>query len=156
MAKLKQEHKIYLVEQLACFGSPSEVRESFKALYDIDLGLPQITKYDPTTANGEKLAKKLKEVFAAIRKRFIENTSDIPIAHKAWRLRRLTAMVIRAGTSKNSKLEAALLEQGAKDAGGAFTNKRELSGPNGAPLAITAVDPVEAARQYQDLMRGGA
>ena len=31
----------------------------------------------------------------------------------------------------------------------------ELSGPDGKPLEISAVDPVEAARQYQEIMKGG-
>ena len=35
---------------------------------------------------------------------------------------------------KNIVLAASLLEQAAKEQGGMFTNKREVSGPNGGPI----------------------
>ena len=72
------------------------------------------------------------------RKAFLEGTSKIAISHRAVRLRALQRMAERAESMGNIALAAQLFEQAAKEAGDSYTNRRELTGKNGAPLPAAA------------------
>lgn len=61
-----------------------------------------------------------------VRKRFRDDTADIPIANRAFRLRALGRMAERAESVKNLALAAQLLEQAAKETGGTYTNKQQV------------------------------
>src|SRR5690606_36425432 len=86
---------------------------------------------------GARMSQKLKDTFEVRRKKFLEEVSDIPGANQAYRLRQLHRMANEAMRRKNIVLAASLMEQAAKEMGGMFTNKRELSGPNGGPIPMT-------------------
>lgn len=136
MARLKNEVKIYIVRSLAVFNTPKEVVTLIKEDFGIDVTPQTVECYDPTKRAGQDLSQKLREEFEATRKEFVENTSNIPIANAAYRLQRLQRIVDRVG--KNSVLEMQALEQAAKESGGAFTNRKEITGKGGEPLAINA------------------
>jgi hypothetical protein len=134
MPALKNQHKIFIVERLARFDSPSEVQEAVKEEFGLDLSTSQLAFYDPTTASGAELAKKWKALFKETRERFIDDTSDIAVSHKSFRLRRLESMARAAEKRGNVKLAAQLYEQIAKECGDAYTNRREITGKGGTPL----------------------
>lgn len=134
MAKLSDEVKRFIVQALACYDTPQQVADAVKEEYGIDLPRSQIALYDPTKYSGRKLSNKFQILFADARERFRKEVSEIPIADQAYRLRQLQRMTQDALKRKNLVLAASLLEQAAKDTGGMFTNKRELSGPNGGPI----------------------
>jgi hypothetical protein len=129
MATLKDQHKRFILERLACYDSPSEVRDALEEALGVRAELDQIVYYDATTGTGrQKLGRKWKEYFEAVRKRFVEDSSQIPIAHKNFRLRQLEKMARKAHELKNYVLVKDLLEQAAKEMGEAYTNRRIVDG----------------------------
>lgn len=89
MPVLKNEVKLFIVQELACFDTPSQVAETVKEVFDIVLDRSHIQAYDPNKAQGKDLSQKYREVFEATRKTFLEQTAQIPIASKSYRLRAL-------------------------------------------------------------------
>ncbi|WP_369916530.1 DUF2280 domain-containing protein [Xanthomonas sp. NCPPB 3005] len=142
MAALSSEVKTFIVQQLACFDTPSQVVEAVKTEFRVTVTRQAVEGHDPTKKAGARLAQRWVDLFNETRERFRSDTADIPIANKAFRLRALNRMATRAETMKNLPLAAQLIEQAAKEAGGAYTNRHELSGPGGGPVeaAITVVE----------------
>lgn len=136
MAKLDDRLKTYIVQALACFDTPSQVSESVREEFGVTVPKEQVQQYNPTRVAAKGLGKKWVALFDATRKRFLEDVSAIPIAGQTYRLRSLQRLHDLAVTRKNAPLAAALLEQAAKEVGGAFTNRRELGGPGGGPIPV--------------------
>jgi hypothetical protein len=155
MAALKEEHKLLIVQALACFDTPTQVAESVKEEFGIELTRQQVARYDPTKVAGGDLSKKLRAVFEETRKAFLESTASIPIAQQSFRLRALQRLYEKALKSGNVVLAAQYLEQAAKESGGLFTNKQRLehAGPNGGPIEqkTTVVDETAVAAQVAKL-----
>ena len=134
MATLNEAAKRFIVQALACYDTPTQVSEAVKDEFGIEVPRNQVGQYDPTKASGASLAKKWRELFYETRERFRKEVAEIPIADQAYRLRQLHRMAQEAMRRKNIVLAASLLEQAAKEQGGMFTNRREVSGPNGGPI----------------------
>lgn len=134
MAALKAEVKAFIVRQLACFDSPSVVADAVKEEFGIVVTRQQVEGYDPTKRSGQDLSKKWADMFTAIRKKFTEDTTEIPISHKTARLRRLERMYGKAEGMKNYGLAQSLLEQAAKEMGEAYTNRQKVehTSPDGS------------------------
>ncbi|MGE4304732.1 MAG: DUF2280 domain-containing protein [Novosphingobium sp.] len=130
--KIPQEAKIAIVGGLACFDSLAVVAADIKNDFGIVVSPQAIEAHDPTKHAGRKLAAKWRELFEATRSKFIEDTSTIPIAHKATRLRMLNRMAVKAEQMNNMAMAAKLLEQAAKEMGNAFTNKVDLTSSDGS------------------------
>lgn len=126
MAALKNEHKLFLVQSLACFGSLDEIKAEFKKQFGIDITSQQIQSYDPTKIASAKLSQKWRDAFKAARERFQNEVSDIPIANKAYRLRKMNEIIDKAERMKNFPLALQTLEQAAKECGDAYTNKSKV------------------------------
>lgn len=124
MAKLTDAHKAFIVNQLAAFSTPSEVAVLVKEQFEIEIGRDQVAKYHPEAS--EKPAKKWIAMFEKARKRFLKDTSDIAISHRAFRLKELEDMRRRAKARGNLKQAAELMEQAAKEQGDSFSNKQIL------------------------------
>lgn len=140
MAVLNEDAKITLVQALACFDTPSQAAEQVAQEHGVKIGRDQAIKYDPTKPAGKNLSKKLREIFEATRAKFLEDISTIPIAQQAYRLRVLQRNLERADSRGNSAMVSTLLEQAAKELGGAFTNRKELTGKDGQPLAVNSTN----------------
>ena len=126
MAALQNDVKAFIVQALACFDTPSQVVESVQKEYGVAITRQQVETHDPTKTSGKCLAKRWVTLFEDTRKRFRDDTADIPIANRAFRLRALGRMAERAESVKNLALAAQLLEQAAKEAGGTYTNKQQV------------------------------
>ena len=98
--------------------------------------------YDPTKAAGERLCPKWRAIFFATRAAFIAEIGRIGITHRAVRLRMLQRMADKAEAQGNTKLLLTLLEQAAKEMGGAYTNRREIVGSGGKDLPAPAAPVV--------------
>lgn len=132
MAQLKKEVKLFIVRSLAVFNTPSETAEAVYQEFEVKITKQNCEKYDPTKRAGQNLSAELKAEFEATRKQFLENPQHIPIANLAYRLQLMQRVINGAG--KNSVLILKTLEQAAKDEGGAFTNRKEITGADGKPL----------------------
>lgn len=153
MAQLKREVKLFIVRSLAVFNTPQETVDAVNAEFSIKVSRQQCEKYDPTKRAGQDLSKDLVDEFNATRTLFNANLESIPVANKVYRLQKMQNIINTNG--KNSMLVLQTLEQAAKEVGGAFTNqvKKEVSGPDGKPIKVETVDPMEAAKIYADMMK---
>ncbi|WP_315336185.1 DUF2280 domain-containing protein [Pseudomonas grimontii] len=148
MANLKNEVKSFIVQALACFDTPSQVVEAVKNEYGIAVSRQQVETHDPTKSAGKGLAVKWVTLFQDTRKRFREETAEIPIANRAFRLRAMNRSFERADSSKNIPLAMQILEQAAKETGDMFVNRsrKEEAGDEPAIPTRIQVDVVDARK----------
>lgn len=123
MATLSNDVKAFIVQALACFDTPSQVAAAVKEEFGIEVSRQQCESHDPTKYAGRDLAKRWRVLFDDTRKRFREETADIPIANRAHRLRTLGRMAEKAEGMRNLALTAQLLEQAAKEVGDVYVNR---------------------------------
>ncbi len=148
MAALRSEVKAFIVQALACFDTPSQVAEAVKKEFGVEVSRQQCESHDPTKYAGRGLAQRWADLFHECRKRFREETADIPIANRAFRLRALGRMAEKAESMKNMALTAQLLEQAAKEVGDVYVNrqtKNENPHDNVPPTRVQ-VDVVDARK----------
>ncbi|WP_229288141.1 DUF2280 domain-containing protein [Burkholderia pseudomallei] len=149
---------MFIVQSLACFDTISRTAKAVREEFGVEVSPQQCERYDPTKRAGETLSKKYREIFERTREEFLNDTSRIGIAHRAVRLRKLAMAVDKAEERGNLVLMAQLLEQAAKEAGDAFTNRHRLehTGKGGGPITAISTqtnDPMEAAKIYAELMK---
>jgi hypothetical protein len=155
MAILTEPMKLALVQALACFDTPSQAADAVAQDFGIKVDRSQVAKYDPTKPPGKNLSKKLRAIFEATRAAFLKDTAAIPIAQQAYRLRVLQRALQKAENQGNTAMIAQLLEQAAKESGGAFTNRRELTGAHGGPIATRSERDLTDEELEAELARYG-
>lgn len=139
MAALSNDVKAFIVQALACFDTPSQVVEAVQKEFSVTVTRQQVETHDPTKYSGKGLAKRWVTLFEDTRKRFREETADIPIANRAYRLRALGRMVEKAESMRNLALTAQLLEQAAKEVGDVYVNRQtKVDSPldNAVPTSV--------------------
>ena len=132
MAALKEPVKIFIVQALACRDTPQEVADQVLQEFGVKIDRKQCQLYDPTKAAGKNLSKKFVELFHKTRADFDTGLIDIPIANKHYRLKQYQKQLER--NAKNTVMSLKILEQAAKDCGGQFTNRQEITGKDGKPI----------------------
>ncbi|OXZ05109.1 phage protein [Pseudomonas aeruginosa] len=140
MAALNSELKSFIVQALACFDTPSQVVEAVKNDFGIVVTRQQVESHDPTKAAGKGLAKRWVTLFHDTRKRFREETAEIPIANRAYRLRALGRMAERAEGMRNMGLAIQILEQAAKEVGDVYVNRQAKAEGGGEQVPPTRVE----------------
>jgi len=149
MATLKEPVKIFIVQALACRDTPQEVADLVKQEFDIEIDRMQCSSYDPTKVAGRNLSKKYVQLFNDTRQKFDEGLIDIPIASKYYRLKQYQKQLEK---TKNARTILKILEQAAKDVGGQFTNKTEVTSEVTQTTVTQATDEqvAEAVRKAQE------
>lgn len=136
MAALNADVKAFIVQALACFDTPSQVAEAVRAKFDITVSRQQVETHDPTKRCGKGLAKRWADLFSEARASFQRATIDVPIAHKAYRLRVLSRLLERAECRGDLIGALKLMEQAARECGDVYVARRVA-----APVrAATRVD----------------
>ncbi|AKF46304.1 DUF2280 domain-containing protein [Pseudomonas fragariae (ex Marin et al. 2024)] len=148
MAALKHEVKSFIVQALACFDTPSQVVEQVKQEFSIEISRQQCESHDPTKRAGVNLAARWVTLFHDTRKRFREDTAEIPIANRAYRLRALGRIVEKAEGMRNLALALQVLEQAAKESGDMYVNRHRKDEQGDEPAIPTRiqVDVVDARK----------
>lgn len=149
MAALTDPAKLFVVQALACFDTPSQVASAVKQEFGLEVSRQQVSIYDPTRPAGRSLSKKLAATFQATREAFLKEAATVPVAHQAYRLRVLNRALERAEKSGNTTLVLQILEQAAREMGGAFTNRREVTGKGGGPIQQQAVTAEQVAAEVR-------
>lgn len=156
MAKLNDNHKAFIVRCYARFMSVSEVVAEFRDHFGMELKPNHASCYNPDTRAAAELSEKWRTLYDEERKRFLADVDHIPIANGAYRLSVLNTMIrnLKSVPKPNVPLIASLLEQAAKEVGGIFTNRRELTGKGGGPLELNVGDmtPMQRAARAQELI----
>lgn len=132
MATLRDQHKRWIIQQLAMFVGRKEIIDQLQS-EGVHVSYSQIAYYDPAVA-GNGLGQSWRELHAQTRAAFLKGVEGIAISHRSFRLRELEDMYRHAKKMKNYGLAAELLERAAKEMGEAYTNRR----------VVEAGDPVEA------------
>lgn len=152
MAALSNEVKAFIVQALACFDTPAQVAASVREEFGIEVTRQQCESHDPTKSSGRDLAKRWRTLFDDTRKRFREETAEIPIANRAYRLRALGRIAERAETMKNLPLAIQVLEQAAKEVGDIYVNRAAKvdDSLNSVPPTSVRVEVVDARKRDAD------
>jgi hypothetical protein len=145
MAALKDDVKAFIVQALACFDKPTQVVAQVKETFKLDVTRQQVETYDPTKYAGRTLNIKWRTLFEDTRKRFREETAEIGIANRAYRLRALDRLAEKAESKGNMPLVMQIIEQAAKEVGDLYVNRR-LDAPK-APVG-TQEGGIPAAPEY--------
>lgn len=138
---IPEEVKRFIINALAAFDTPSQVVAAVKEEFGLDVTRQAVEGHDPTKHAGRSLAPKWREMFEAARTTFINEATQVPIAHRSTRLRALDRMAKAAEKRGNFPLAAQLHKQAAEEMGNAYTNRRELTGKDGKDLPAP-VSPV--------------
>ncbi len=142
MATLNDAVKQFIVQALACYDTPTQVSDSVKDEYGLDVPRQQVALYDPTKHAGRNLSAKWRAVFEATRENFKAQTAEIPIAQRAYRLRKMAQIATKAEQMRNLPLVLQILEQAAKETGDAYVNHRTAGG-GGSDLAQALSEAIE-------------
>lgn len=151
--RLTDDVRTFIVQALACFDTPSQVVAAVNQEFGLTITRQSVEKYDPTKVAGAKVAPKWRALFEAARKSFVDDSSQIAIAHRSTRLRALQRMATAAEAKGNYPLAAQLHKQAAEEMGNAFTNRREITGKDGKDLPAAA--PAVAVFALPDNGRDG-
>lgn len=127
MAVLTEQDKEAMILQFARFKRPAEVVAFMKEERGVEMDVQQARTYDPTNPRFEADRDKWEPIYLAAREAYITDMKQVAVANQAFRLNELHDLYNRAKTAKNYKLAADLLEQIARECGGALTNQRELN-----------------------------
>lgn len=145
--RLLDSHKAFLVQRLAMYDSPREAAEALKVEHGMDITPQGAEAYDPNKRAGERLSQKWRELFEVVRKDFLANVEKyVPEANKTVRIQHL-ASSFRALRGRGNHVQAAeMLERIAKELGNVHSNRRELTGKDGGPVAFSELtdDQVDA------------
>ena len=127
MRRLPDPVKRRIVEHLACYRSHAEVVELIAAEFDIALTPRHVRAYDPMCfqfAGGTRW----QEYHGLVRHRLETELAEIPIAHRAFRLRRLGQLHDMARNAGDLEEARKALEQAAKETGNVYTNVAKVQG----------------------------
>lgn len=135
MAALTPQIKTFIVQALACFDTPSQVAEAVKGQYGLVVSRQQVEMHDPTKRCSKGLARRWVVLFEDTRGAFREAMADIPLANRAYRLKVLDRMLVKAEAAGNLVLAMSLLDQAAREVG---REPRRRHSKGSAPLAVEA------------------
>lgn len=142
---LTEAQRIKAIQMQACFSTPTETRNALMEEWPgLQISLQAIDGLNPLTYQGRTLAKRWRTIFEETRAAFLADITRIGIANPAVRLQELAGVAKRAKERKNDVLLMSALEQAAKESGGAYTNRLQLTGKDGAPIAQTVEHTVTA------------
>ncbi len=126
---LTDVHRIFIIQGLAAFMSPSEAAEAVNEKFGLNVTRQAMERYDPHKYAGRRLAQRWKDLFATTRAAFIEHVENrIPHAHKAVRIKKLARASDTFEQRGNFMGMAAMLEKIAREMGSAYTNRHEVTG----------------------------
>lgn len=153
--KLSDTLRAEVIVRHACFETPTEIQAWLQEAHGIAMGLPGIIHYDYDRPLARVRAPaKWTELFDRARAQFSENITAVPIANARVRLaiiqRRIDHILSRGAANKGVLNDMTLIdyvELAAKDAGGAFTNRRESTE---FPIDLQAC----SAEQLERIARG--
>jgi hypothetical protein len=135
MQKLTEEIKAFIVQAHACYRKTSLIQRDVKAEFSVDVDRQLIHFYHPEKGSkGKRLPKKWRTLFEKTRGAFDDGKVLAGISRQAYRID-----LYQRGADHFESLgyytqAAEMAEMAAKEMGGAYTNKRELTGEGGKPL----------------------
>ncbi len=154
--KLTDKQRAFIVDQIACFATPTEAAEAAYREFGIQINAHNVEKYDHTKQAGKRCAKKWRVLYDVTRKAFIKHIeARVPHAHKAFRVRKLAKAADAFEQHGNYVGMANMLERVAKETGGAYTNRFEHTGKAGGPIQYQPVEQMTDEELDDEIRRHG-
>lgn len=143
--------KVEIVRQLACYATNAEVREYIEENYGTQVSAAYVSRHHPANKTSAGMGQELIDLFWETRDQFQRGLDDCGIVYRAYRLRKLDEMCRKAIDTKNFSLAAQLMEQAAKEMGGAFESRKN-QGAITLETLQTAIDKLAAVvvREVKD------
>ncbi len=139
--KLKDHHRAFLVREFACYSTPMQAADALSKEYGITITPQSAQHYDATSSAGRQAAKKWHGLFEVARQAFLDDVeARIPEAYKSVRIQELARASRIFKKSSNYLAMAGMLERIAREVGGAFTNRRELTGKDRGSIKFQDID----------------
>lgn len=151
--KLSDEQRVFVVTSLAMYDRPTMIRDVLKDEHGVTVSVQAIEGYNPERKASKSLAKQWVDLFWVTRKAFLEDTSSIPIAQRAVRLRALDRMAAKTEKQGNVALSAQLHEQAAKEVGDVYTNTRKLAGHDGGAIKTETESAIDLSKATVEQLR---
>jgi len=139
MASLTPDIQSFIVQQLAWYRTPTQVVEDVQEEYGVEVSRSQVQYYHPEKG-GREPKEEWKNQFYDLRTAIREGRVDVAIAEEMWRLKQLQLIYWKLMEMGNYLGAADILQQAARDRGGKFTNRTELTGQGGGALQINVVN----------------
>jgi hypothetical protein len=158
MASLSEEVQEFIVQGHACYRKPSLIVRDVQEEFGVTVSREQVLFYHPERGGKTKrLGQRWKDLFRETREAFLGSKVQVGIANQNYRLMALQRMAERAEERGNLVLAKDLMEQAAKEVGGAYTNRREHSGPGGGAIPVDFGNRKKelAARMLKKLLERG-
>ncbi len=153
-SKLSEEQRTFIVQQLACYATPTETAEAVHEQFRIEITPQRAEKFDHTKRAGRKCAKKWHVLFDATREAFVKHIADcVPEAHKAVRIQELAKAARSFKDDKKYIAMASMLEKIAKEVGGVYTNRHEFTGKDRGPIQFEDVSEMTTEMLESELDR---
>jgi hypothetical protein len=127
--KLREEHKQFIFERLGCGFSQSDVADSLKDRFGIEITPQSINYY------AQEYPEKVEEA----RQRLLEDAKDIGFTDKLQRLAYLDRIARKQHNKRQYRECCATLKQIAEEVG-SIIHKHEHSGPGGGPIETQQVN----------------
>lgn len=118
--RLTDHDRTEIVTRLAMYDTPPQIVAAL-AERNVKITRQAVAKYDPTRSFS--VSARWSTLFYDTRKRWISEIVKEPIAHRAFRLRKLQQIFEDASQRGELSIAASILEQAAKEVGGLYTNK---------------------------------
>jgi hypothetical protein len=135
MAALSEDAQAFIVQALACGRKPSLVVKDVKAEFGVTVSREQVFFYHPERGSKDKrLALRWKNLFARTRYAFEAEKARVGIAQQVYRLMLYQRAAEYYEERGNYVLAAEMAVLAAKEVGGGYTNRRELTGRGSEPL----------------------
>ncbi len=154
--RLDSVSRAFIVKQVACFATPKETAEALNEEFGIEISPQAVERYDHTKYAGRKCSKRWRELYELTRAAFLADVkAHVPEVNKAVRLRGLSAAARYYKSKGNYIGMAAMFERIAKEIGGSYTNRRELTGKKGGPVQYQPVAEMTDDDLRDELRRNG-
>ena len=128
--KLPDEARIYIVRALACRERPASILAQVLEQFDVTMHRSNLANYDPRF--NTKLDPELKSLYERTAREFWSDKEFASFNSLQHRQRLREELYEDSGNNRPLKLQ--ILTESAKDEGGLYSNRRELTGAEGAPL----------------------
>lgn len=132
---LRQIHHEWLVVRFAQHGG-RDLYDDFQSEFGFEISRQTAARYNMTGIRDVEHAVAQKrsanpdhlELHRRARAEYEASLADIPIASSVYRVKQLDKMFHDAMEKRNFRMAAGLLEQAAKESGGAYSNRRVIEG----------------------------
>ena len=154
MAELSHDAKVRLVTLLAQFSGPSRAAELVSAEFAVTVDRRTAWKFD-ASKRGCTSGPRYRQLFKAVRERWLDDVASIAIAQRGHRLRVLDRLASKLEAAEDYSGVVRVLEQAAREVGGWFEKSpaQRRTPPRHGPLDCNVPREALVARLHTFIER---